>query len=137
VPPDVEGLHRDEIVHADGAPYLERFHVVASKAMGVRYHHWLSSDARDPHDHPWPNVTVVLEGILREHTAHGVETLSPGSIMTRPAKRPHRIELVTADAWTLFVHGPMERRWGFITDQGWVYWQEWPEAGRYVDALAT
>jgi hypothetical protein len=130
--PDVDGLHRSVIVHADGAPYLERYHLVDTSHVQVRIHHWLSGDdERAPHDHPWANTTLVLTGTLIEHTETGGYALGPGSVVTRHPTDPHRVELVSDDAWTLFVTGPIVRDWGFHTPTGWVHWRRWPLAGHY------
>lgn len=135
--PDVSGLARSAIYHSDGRLYLERYDVVATPATTIRLHHWhASDDQRAPHDHPWSNFTTVLAGRLVEHTADGITDLAPGALVVRRADQPHRIELVTADAWTLFVTGPIVRRWGFHTDQGWVHWTDWPHAGHYEDHVA-
>jgi len=80
---------------------------------------------------------VAVDGHLRllrviEHH-HGAFALGPGSVVTRRPTDPHRIELVTPEAWTLFVTGPIVRRWGFHTDHGWIHWRQWPHAGRYLD----
>ena len=128
----VAGLRHDRIVHDDGRPYLDRYHLVEAPTRQVRLHHWRTGDdQRAPHDHPWVNTTLVLEGRLVEHTATGATELGPGDTRTRAAREAHRIELVSADAWTLFVTGPIERRWGFHTPTGWVHWAQWPHAGRY------
>ena len=130
--PDVTGLRRTAIEHDNGELYLERYHLVDGAACSIRIHHWCASDDdRAPHDHPWSNATTVLAGTLLEHDRFGETLLEPGTIVTRPATDPHRIEVVTDDAWTLFVTGPIVRRWGFHTAGGWVHWTEWPHAGRY------
>lgn len=131
--PNVHGLPHSSIVHNDGSPYLDRYDIHVTDALTIRIHHWHSSDDQHaPHDHPWPNTTTVLTGHLIEHTAHGARPLNPGTIVTRRATDPHRIELTTPDAWTLFVTGPIERRWGFHTPTGWVHWTDWPHTGHYL-----
>lgn len=130
--PITTGLHRTAILLADGRPYLERFHLVDTDDVQVRYHHWLAGDPdRDLHDHPWDNVTCVLAGALNEVRADTTIPLDTGTVVARRADEPHRIELVTADAWTLFVAGPITRRWGFHTARGWVSWRTYTDAGRY------
>lgn len=130
--PDVAGLRRSAIVHNDGSPYLERFHLIDTEQVQVRYHHWLAGDPdRDQHDHPWDNATHVLAGHLIEHTPDGSTPLAPGTFVARQADDPHRIELVSTDAWTLFITGPIIRSWGFHTDHGWQGWRDYPQAGRY------
>jgi len=89
--------------------------------LAVRVHQILRSDrGRDPHDHPWPYLTVVLfggyweeryddEGMCISQRWHG-----PGSILYRPAGSWHRLDLPPGkDCWTLFITGPYRQRWGF------------------------
>ena len=131
--PDVTGLRRTAIELEPGVPYIERFHVIDSRSVSIRFHHWLSSDdGRAPHDHPWNNGTMLLAGSLLEHTAGAVHQLEPHAVITRAATDAHIIELQSPDAWTLFVTGPVIRPWGFHTAAGWVHWSDWPGAGRYV-----
>jgi hypothetical protein len=131
--PVVAGLRRTAIAHDDGRLLLERYHVIDSRSVSIRFHHWLSSDDdRAPHDHPWSSMTVALTDGLLEHAAGTTAELEQGTVITRAAVTPHRIELTAPDAWTLFVTGPVVRRWGFHTAGGWVHWHDWPGAGRYV-----
>jgi len=131
--PDVAGLPADRILTPDGHPYLDRYHLTYTPDRSVRYHHWHTSDHdRAMHDHPWDNVTVVLSGHLREHTPHGDRDLAPGDVVIRTAHQPHRLELVTPDAWTVFITGPIIRAWGFHTPTGWILWRQYPHAGQYA-----
>lgn len=136
--PDTTGLVRSAILHADGTLYLERFEVLATPEVTIRLHHWhQGDDQRAAHDHPWANATTVLAGHLVEHAGGVATELTPGCVVVRRAEQAHRLELVSADAWTLFVTGPITRRWGFHTTDGWVHWQDWPYAGSYETAPAS
>jgi quercetin dioxygenase-like cupin family protein len=121
------------IARADGVPYLERFHLVQSPALGVRFHHFRTDDPAHLHDHPWDSVSLLLAGRVREHTATGLVVWHPGELVTRPAEQAHRLELVDGEAWTYFTTGPLLRRWGFHVDGRWVHWRDYPGAGDYVD----
>lgn len=55
---------------ASGAPvvYLRRWYLWRCKAFSVRIHHIMLPDLdRDPHDHPWPFLSIILKGGYREH----------------------------------------------------------------------
>lgn len=71
---------------------------------------------------------------------------SPGSLARHKARDAHRLELgmVTVfdpvgpavvpvlpyrykPVWTLFLHGPRKREWGFYTPQGWIHWKKYVE----------
>ena len=113
---------------------LDRYHVVEALHPGqVRLH--TTGVPATINGHPMttrgPAPPLVLEGRLVEHTAAGATALGPGDTRTRTPREAPRIELVSPDAWTLFVTGPIVRRWGFHTAAGWVHWKDWPHAGRY------
>lgn len=91
--------------------------------MGIaaRIHHILRSDqGRDPHDHPWPFVTIILRGSYYEHRFDrdgrwaGTKWHGAGSVLFRCAKDFHMLELPQGKtAWTLFITGPKQQTWGF------------------------
>jgi quercetin dioxygenase-like cupin family protein len=130
--PDTSGLVCDAITR-DGRPYLERYHLVQSPAGGVRFHHFRADDPAHLHDHPWDSVSLLLAGTVAEHTAEAVTVWRPGDLVTRPAERAHRLELLDGEAWSYFTTGPLARRWGFHVDGRWVHWRDYPGAGDYVD----
>ena len=89
--------------------------------IAVRVHEILrSDDGRDPHDHPWGYVTVILKGGYFEtryddkgefvsRKWHG-----PGSILYRPAGSWHRLDLPNGMVTTtLFITGRKVQSWGF------------------------
>lgn len=127
-------------VHDDGKGNVEGFSFVVSDGTGpvsfwrrpiawcfqrlgiaIRVHHILRSDeGRDPHDHPWPFVTVILRGGYYEHRfdKDGAHTSSEwhgaGSILFRRAAYYHMLETTPDNtAWTLFITGPKVQKWGF------------------------
>lgn len=89
--------------------------------IAVRVHHILRSDlGRDPHDHPWPYLTVILKGGYNElrydadGKLHSAKWHGPGSILWRPAKSLHKLVVREGEtAWTLFITGRKEQTWGF------------------------
>ena len=109
-PSQVLGDHRD--------PYLLRWFLDKTREGSVYVHRMLRSDA-DPqlHDHPADNMSIMLEGVMREVTAHGVRVLTPGDVVVRAATDTHRIE-IDAPITTIFVMGPRVREWGFWFDDG-------------------
>ena len=118
--PDVTGLRFDAI--ADGDYRLDRFHLVESPEVSIRFHHLVTSDRDDPHDHPWDYVSTILAGAYREITEGGSEVYRAPVTLIRSAEHAHRLEVVTAPCWSLIVTGPARRRWGFHTEGGWIEW---------------
>lgn len=121
--------------------YLRRWWILPRNRWFNVYLHRFgrSDDDRALHDHPWLfNVSVVLAGELDEHTVAAggvgrVDALRAGSVRWRWGAAPHRLELRSVHAWTLFVTGPRLREWGFHCPRGWVRWQDFTDptdAGR-------
>lgn len=89
--------------------------------IAARVHHILRSDTgRDPHDHPWSYLTIVLRGGYYEkrYDADGelisIKWHGPGSIMWRPANSWHMLVVPEGEtAWTLFITGRKAHTWGF------------------------
>ena len=94
--------------------------------IAIRVHEILRSDkGRDPHDHPWWYLTIILrngyyetrfddKGNFVSYRYHG-----PGSIIFRRANSWHRLDLLpNADgtfkpAVTIFITGKKSQTWGF------------------------
>ena len=86
------------------------------KNWGVFIHNYLRSDPEGVHCHPWYNISLVLCGGYIEHFHDGTSKFrKPGSIIFRTARELHRLETVEGiECWSLFIHGPNRRQWGFI-----------------------
>lgn len=110
--------------------------------IAIRVHEILRSDlGRDPHDHPWPYLTLILKGGYFEKTfdAQGRHLRTtwhgPGSVLYRPAGTWHQLFLPMDEATdfrtrrpcvTLFITGPKVQRWGFLTPDGKVPYDKYP-----------
>ncbi len=131
VTPDVDGLMADEIVSPDGELYMRRHYLHQAPGFTVRYHHIATSDpGRDLHDHPWDFVSLLLSGAYCETTADGAERIwRAGDVVVRKAEAAHRLDLLDGPMWTYVTTGPVRRRWGFHTEQGWVHWSRYLAAG--------
>lgn len=109
----------------DGRPYLERYYLVPAKdgGPGVFIHHMITSDP-DPelHDHPWlESVSVVLAGSYTELRRDGrVRLLRQGDSNVIRGDDFHRV-LIEDDCWTLFMHGPRVKSWGFLDERTGAY----------------
>jgi hypothetical protein len=92
--------------------------------IAARVHHILRSDeGRDPHDHPWLYLTVILKGgyVERRYTPQGdlmsCKWHGPGSVLYRPAGSFHMLGMSPGETtWSLFVTGPYKQKWGFVRD---------------------
>lgn len=122
----------DFIIGDPSDPYVERWYVIPrNPVFNIYLHHFLHSDEDEAlHDHPWFNLSVLLEGAYIEETikAGGVHRRNykqPGSFQFRTPWRAHRVELLSGlPCWSLFFTGPVIRRWGFHCKNGWRYWKD-------------
>lgn len=129
--------------------YMERWWRVARNWASNCYFHIVrrSDDDRALHDHPWFSFSIVLDGGYYEHTidAGGIHRkvwFGPGKMKFRPSGQyAHRLELPMdpylgndygeLPARTIFITGPVLRRWGFHDTAQWVDAYDWDA---YCDA---
>lgn len=135
-----EGMARGrEVQHIDrnGAPYLHRYFLAgwSPRTAGptrpsIFLHHFLASDPADQvHSHPWGwSSSLILVGGYREHRCLGhryapmpgdvlqVKEYRPGDVNVLMPDDKHRIELLDADCWTLFLAGNYAQPWTFTDD---------------------
>lgn len=119
-----------------GDPYMQRWWVIPrNRFFNIYLHKFLhSDDDRALHDHPWINVSYLLEGEYVEHTIPqgGVQVAKRyvrGNWKFRRAKAAHRIE-IDQPCWSLFITGPIIRNWGFHCPAGWRPWQVFVKDGK-------
>lgn len=147
-------LAPDFIVGGRDNPYLLRWWILPRNALfNIYLHKFLrDDDDRALHDHSWHNCSIVIKGEYREvtltrhalacfrlmreiwpdhrqaRTTYSYEqrgvTRRRGSIVFRRPDCPHRIELTTGPAWTLFITGPRVRQWGFHAANDWIHWRD-------------
>jgi len=92
-------------------------------------------DAPDPgidlHDHPWWFGSLILWGGYTEERAP-IREPDRGVIVSRSwlswrtmrLDESHRITgLSRKRVWTLVIHGPVRRGWGFYLCDGWMPWR--------------
>jgi hypothetical protein len=109
-----------------GEPYLERYYLHGAFGWHLYLHRFVDSDPdRGLHDHPWERaISLVLTGgydELRGVDGHAegtqVRFVGPGRINRLRGCDYHRVLLREGvPAWTLFLHGPRVKGWGFIRE---------------------
>ena len=122
-----------------GEPYLERYYVAGLGRCGLRgwhayLHRFVDSDPdRGLHDHPWNRaISLVLTGGYDElRFSRPPREANAGSAIADPPLsrrhvRPWRFNFLRGrdyhrvvlrggrPAWTLFLHGPRVKGWGFL-----------------------
>jgi hypothetical protein len=120
----------DFIVGPKDNPYLYRWWFIPrNKWLNIYVHEFKRSDDDFAlHDHPWANLSILVEGRYIEHTIadggihHRTERVA-GEMKLRKATAAHRIELIEGQrVRTIFVTGPYQRKWGFHCPKGWRPW---------------
>lgn len=128
-------------------PYLVRFTFLRTPWFQILFHKFLISDDDCLHDHPWPFITVLLWGgyyewsVLEQQTTksllktrnliltkrgyneetHLKRHYKAGSILYRPAKYRHRVELIQGkNAYSMVITKKPTRGWGFWTKMGYI-----------------
>ncbi len=113
----------------DQLPYLERYHLIKLPfGYQVYLHRFVASDpGRGLHNHPWNGaLSLVLCGEYEEvRMADGYEDNALKSRRIRAGHLNwingsvfHRINLNDCnEVWTLFVHGPKAKSWGFLQNR--------------------
>lgn len=123
----------DVVIGGQHDPYLQRWYILPrNRFLNVYLHKFLrSDDDRALHDHPWLNMSILLDGTYTEHqvAAGGIHlrfVRKAGDWYLRlSGKLAHRIQLTHGVCWTLFITGPRYREWGFhCTERGWVHWED-------------
>lgn len=134
---------RPHLIVGDPAhPYMRRWWIIPrNPVLNIYLHQFLTpDDERALHDHPWLSLSIALKGEYIEHTAqleaYGTmmryrQTRGPGSVVFRLPSHTHRISLHPdpegeygyKTAWTVFITGPLVRKWGFTCPQSWIPWE--------------
>lgn len=101
------------------APYVEWYHVATLFGLvRIQIHRFVRSDPDGLHDHPWGwSRSVILAGWYLEERRDRTRVRSAGSTYGMRGDTFHRVVLPAGarEAWTLFIHGPYVKHWGFIT----------------------
>lgn len=119
-------------------PYLTRWSLLGRRTEGdaaLYLHRFQRSDYEEPHDHPWPFVSLILSGGYWELTPapgwkNGAGPLrrrwyGPGRVLVRPAHWIHRVDIPDGrEAWTLVLRGKKVRSWGFWCPAGFRPWRQ-------------
>ena len=118
-------LKPKKVIYREGnKPLLIRWNLFECRWFSLKIHKLVSSDNSCQHDHPWAFVTFLMKGGYVEYTPTGSKIYSRFSLLYRPARYIHRLE-IHQPVWTLVLTFKKERMWGFITPRGWVRWFEY------------
>lgn len=109
-------------IDSDGQPYLRRVYLAHWGGWRLYLHKYAGADGdRWLHDHPFSALSLILSGGYTEERA--LQFDFPGMMIESrprrwinwiPAQCFHRIAHVRPDTWTLFIHAPHRKGWGFL-----------------------
>lgn len=103
------------IAHA-GVPYVEWYYLGTFLGLfRVQIHRFIGPDPEGYHDHPWPwALSIILSGWYVEQRRDAIRIRSRGYLMPS-GDVFHRVVIPHgSEVWTLFVHGPYVKHWGFM-----------------------
>ncbi len=114
----------------NGALYMERYWLIPYNRFfpAARIHIIRLSDTpRAFHDHPWPYLTIILQGGYTEvkpvfdksglYQGDSRVYYGAGSVLFRRSKSWHRLEVAEGEsATTLFITGRYMQKWGFMAN---------------------
>lgn len=128
---------RLQLRRADGVVYLDRWGIEWKHLGGIFLHRMDGPDpGREFHDHPWWFASFVVKGGYEEYRApirepdfFTQETRRRWSVRSIRLDECHRIFGLHGRTWTLVIHGPVRRKWGFYTPE-WVPWHVYEQTER-------
>lgn len=142
-------LRKPDVIIGDVEdPYLVRWWVIPrNKFFNIYLHLFMKSDEdRALHDHPWYSLSFILTNgykevwqLVKPVYASGLLAWNktferkPFQFIFRKADQAHRIILYDNNingvvspkpTWSLFLTGPVIRKWGFYCPNKWVLWTD-------------
>jgi hypothetical protein len=107
--------------------YITRLDIIRTPWFEIKVHWMAGPDPeRDPHNHPWPFLSIILHGMYceRRHTSWDTWTLHWHRWFnwSHDMTKAHRIVAVAPKTTTLVITGRRRQEWGFQTKEGFVPW---------------
>ena len=117
------------VIGPEHDPLLIRWVLFRSPWLGIYVHKLCRSDHdRALHDHPWPFVSIVLNGSYVEISEHGRTRRKRFGVIFRRATWRHRFVISNPPVWTLVFVGRRTRRWGFWPEGKFCWWRQYNSA---------
>lgn len=110
-------------VNGQNILYLERYYLTRTPYFEQMLHCFHLGDTGPLHDHPSDFYNCILETGYLEHTPEGIFKREVGYKGFKAAEELHKVELLpgtNGNVWTLFTMMKRRRKWGFMTENGWV-----------------
>ncbi len=114
--------------------YIRRLHIFMCPWFAICLH-WINKPDAEPHlhDHPITFLSIILRGgyaELRQKRGGGLHHKVNRwfNFVRATPKDRHRIIFVRKNTLTLCFMGPVTRKWGFHTEDGWTYYKDYNRA---------
>lgn len=121
-------FRKKQILRGRNGVYMTRWRLLSTPWFGIFLHRFDGPDEYPTlHDHPWSLVSLVLKGGYEEYTSYE-DTRLVRHLNLKRATDFHWIDrLFRVPTWTLILHGPRRRVWGFKDRDGtWTRYDEHP-----------
>jgi hypothetical protein len=114
--------------------YIRRLHVLKTPWFAICLH-WILKPDPEPHlhDHPVSFLSIVLRGgyaeLRQKRDAEPYHKVNRRFNFVRATSGDrHRIIFCRKNTLTLCLMGPVIRKWGFHTEDGWIYYKDYNRA---------
>ena len=109
-------------IDSNGNDYLFRVYLWHWRGWRFYLHKFVASDGdRWLHDHPFNALSIILLGSYSEKILTGFDCPGVQTITRRRrwfnfvgANKFHQISGINQETWTLFIHAPHRKQWGFF-----------------------
>jgi len=113
-------------IDSDGNKYLYRVYLAHFGGWRIYLHKFVGADGdRWLHDHPFNALSIILAGSYKEKilTAFDCKELKTKTKKRRflnfiNSNKFHQIGGIEGETWTLFIHAPHRKQWGFLQEEG-------------------
>jgi len=115
-----------EIISKEGNVHFRRWRILQTPWFAIYVHNILRSvEDKDPHDHPWWFMSLILwggyvEDRVDENGRKSRHYRFAGRMFSCKTTEFHKIRLMRP-TWTLVLTGPRTHElWGYMTEDGWI-----------------
>ncbi len=121
-----------------GIPSRIRWRLIHTPWFGIYLHKWNKPDPRlTAHNHPWAFFSIILKGKYLEYTRiqdiHHSKWVSWFNFCSR--KKFHYVTVVEKGTISLMFVGKTHQDWGYMTDDGYVEFNEHEHSVEFIEAL--
>lgn len=115
--------------YADGELFLRRYVLIQNRFFAIYIHRLTAMNSGYPHTHAWNFWTWVLRGGYTESVSNldgrkYERQHTWGSFKRTKRDEAHKISSLNPSTLTLVLAGRLHQDWGFMTEAGYVHWEQ-------------